>query len=118
MLSKSTGLVLLSLASASMAWPWGRSGAWSDKQRKTCHGHESYINYTTVAGFFEQDDPATNPTGYDYTATNFGLIAQSYVTDAEFDPTRVKTQWERFENYVNVLNREADKNTQYKGKPD
>ncbi|KAH7021014.1 phosphoglycerate mutase family protein [Microdochium trichocladiopsis] len=113
MLSKS-GLVVLSLASACMAWPWGRAGKWSDRQRTTCHGHEALLNYTTVTGFFLQDDPSTNPSGFDYTTTNYGLINQSYPTDAEFDPTGARTLWERFEYYVNSLNQAADKNTQYK----
>ena len=25
-----------------------------------------FLNYTTVKGYFLQDDPATNPTGFDY----------------------------------------------------
>ena len=25
-----------------------------------------YIKYTTVTGFFQQDDPATDPNGFDY----------------------------------------------------
>jgi hypothetical protein len=28
--------------------------------------HKSWINYTTVAGFFLQDEESTNPTGFDY----------------------------------------------------
>lgn len=59
-------LVILSLATASMAWPWGRSGKWSNKQRTTCHGAEALLTYTTVTGFFLQDDNSTNPSGFDY----------------------------------------------------
>lgn len=38
------------------------------------------------------------------TATNFGLINQTYDSDASFDPAGTKTQWERFENEVAALN--------------
>ena len=27
---------------------------------------DEFTRYTTVTGFFQQDDPATNPTGFDY----------------------------------------------------
>jgi len=107
-------LVLLSLATTSMAWPWGRSGKWSDKQRTTCHGAEALLSYTTVTGFFLQDDNSTNASGFDYTTTNYGLIERSYPTDVQFDPTGTKTLWERFEYYVDSLNAAADRNTQYK----
>lgn len=36
--------------------------------------------------------------------SNFGLIDRSYDTDAEFDPTRSKSQWERFQHWVRTLN--------------
>ena len=29
-----------------------------------------YIEYTTVTGFFQQDDPATEPNGFDYVSTS------------------------------------------------
>lgn len=45
---------------------------------------------------------------------NYGLINRSYSTDKEFDRYGKKTQWQRFEHYVDTLNRKADKNTQYK----
>lgn len=48
------------------------------------------------------------------TTSNYGLINQTYSTDAEFDQDGTKTQWERFEYYVNTLNSEADSKTQYK----
>lgn len=48
------------------------------------------------------------------TTTNFGLINKSYEKDAEFDPEKKKTQWQRFENEVSRLNHESEKNTMYK----
>lgn len=29
----------------------------------------AYINYTTVTGYFQQDDPITNATTFDYVST-------------------------------------------------
>ncbi|KKA18373.1 Phosphoglycerate mutase family protein [Rasamsonia emersonii CBS 393.64] len=74
----------------------------------------SYLRYSTVTGYFLQDEPDTDPSTFDYAATNFGLINRTYDTDAEFDPHGEKTQWERFEYKVRSLNREADDKTQYK----
>ncbi|KAI1777183.1 phosphoglycerate mutase-like protein [Hypoxylon cercidicola] len=105
---------ILSLSSASLGWEWGKSGKWDHKQRTTCYGAESTINYTTIPGFFQQDDSATDSKSFDYTETNYGLIERSYSTDDEFDPDGEKTQWERFAYYVNTLNRDSDQNTQYK----
>ncbi|KFY16287.1 hypothetical protein V492_01463 [Pseudogymnoascus sp. VKM F-4246] len=64
----------------------------------------SYLKYSTVPGYFLQDIESTPTDGFDYTATNFGLINQSYDSDATFDAAGTKTQWERFENEVEVLN--------------
>ncbi|OTA61563.1 phosphoglycerate mutase-like protein [Hypoxylon sp. EC38] len=104
-------LVTLCLSSACLGWEWGKSGKWYHKQSAT---GDSAISYTTIAGFFQQDDPATDSGNFDYTKTNYGLINRSYTTDGEFDPSKEKTQWERFAYYVNTLNRGCDKNTQYK----
>jgi len=48
------------------------------------------------------------------TATNFGLINQTYNTDSEYDPEHKKTQWQRFEHKVFRLNRQSGRNVQYK----
>ncbi|TAQ91405.1 hypothetical protein B7494_g189 [Chlorociboria aeruginascens] len=71
-----------------------------------------YIKYTTITGYFQQDDPATIPDGYDFTTTNFGLIERAY--DAEFDPTHKLTQWERFANRVAIYNQESGDKVQFK----
>ncbi|KAI4598310.1 hypothetical protein KJ359_003194 [Pestalotiopsis sp. 9143b] len=114
MLSKTTATLLLALTPGSLAWQWGKSGKWTGAQRTNCHGGETYINYTTVTGFFQQDDSATDASTFDYTTSNYGLINRTYDTDAVFDPAGTKTQWQRFEYYVNTLNEEADSKTQYK----
>jgi hypothetical protein len=65
MLSKSAALVL-ALTPGSLGWEWGKAGKWTGTQRMNCHGGSSYINYTTVTGFFQQDDSATVASGFDY----------------------------------------------------
>ncbi|KAJ2988849.1 hypothetical protein NUW58_g3766 [Xylaria curta] len=102
-------LTLLSLGATSLAWDWDKSG-----RRGRCYEHKSTVNYTTVNGLFLQDDLATDPKSFDYTTVNYGLINRSYPTDKKFDPYGKKTQWQRFEHYVDTLNRDANKDTQYK----
>ncbi|KAI0403289.1 phosphoglycerate mutase-like protein [Xylaria palmicola] len=101
-------LALLSLGATSLAWN-------SDELKvNQPYKHKSTIEYTTIGGFFLQDDPATDPKTFDYTTANYGLIERSYPTDYKFDRKRERTQWERFEYYVSILNLRADKTTQYK----
>ncbi|KAI0429992.1 phosphoglycerate mutase-like protein [Xylaria sp. FL1042] len=100
-------LAFLSLGTISLALESDKPGKWDQ-----CH--KSTINYTTIGGFFLQDDPTTDPTSFDYTAVNYGLINRSYPTDKEFDRQGQKTQWQRFEHYVETLNRNADKSAEYK----
>ncbi|KAI5917152.1 histidine phosphatase superfamily [Camillea tinctor] len=110
----SSVLSFLSLTSGSLAWEWGKSGKWDSKPLKA-NGHSTAtINYTTITGFFQQDDPATDASTFDYTTSNFGLINRTYPTDAQFDPHNRRTQWERFAYYVDSLNRDCDNNSQYK----
>ncbi|KAI0129440.1 histidine phosphatase superfamily [Xylariales sp. AK1849] len=109
-----TASLFLALTPSSLAWDWGKSGKWTGTERMTCTGGNSYINYTTVTGFFQQDDSATDADTFDYTTSSFGLLNRTYLTDEEFDPAGTKTQWQRFESYVNTLNVEADSTTQYK----
>lgn len=73
-----------------------------------------YIHYSTVTGFFLQDDTSTNSSTFSFTATNFGLINRTYPTDTNYDPRGKKTQWQRFANQVFRLNRDAPHDTQYK----
>ncbi|KAH8919919.1 phosphoglycerate mutase-like protein [Atractiella rhizophila] len=60
-------------------------------------------NYTTVSGFFLQDDPATDPSTFDYSTVNFGLINRSYPTDI-LDPFKLLTQWQKFNLFLTALN--------------
>ncbi|PIG84318.1 phosphoglycerate mutase family protein [Aspergillus arachidicola] len=73
-----------------------------------------HFNFTTVTGYFLQDDPKTDPDNFDYVSSNFGLIPRSYDSDTEFDPEGRKTQWERFKYHIDKLNRDSGPETQFK----
>jgi len=73
-----------------------------------------YIQYSTVTGFFLQDDLATDAETFDYAATNFGLINRAYETDEKYDPELKKTQWQRFDHQVSQFNHKSGSRVQYK----
>lgn len=75
---------------------------------------ESHLQFTTVSGYFLQDEPTTDPSKFDYVESNFGLIPRSYDSDAEFDPNSQKTQWERFTHHIDQLNRDSGSLTSYR----
>lgn len=77
------------------------------------NGH-SYIQYSTVTGYFQQDDNNTNPSTFDFKATNFGLLNRTYPTDIVFDPLHETTQWQRFAAQVAALNILAPRDAEYK----
>lgn len=77
MLSKTTATLLLALTPGSLAWQWGKSGKWTGAQRTNCHGGETYINYTTVTGFFQQDDSATDASTFDYVSNLLAEIVNA-----------------------------------------
>ncbi|KAK0255797.1 putative aminophospholipid-translocase [Friedmanniomyces endolithicus] len=58
------------------------------------------------------DNPTTNASTFDYTATNFGLINRTYPSTDGL--TANLTQWQKFEAQVNALNAAAPLNTAYK----
>ncbi|RLL98289.1 hypothetical protein CFD26_107376 [Aspergillus turcosus] len=68
--------------------------------------------YTTVTGYFLQDEASTDPSTFDYTANNFGLINRTY--DADSTSSSKLTQWQRFYNQVHALNKHAPHKTEYK----
>ncbi|OAP65581.1 hypothetical protein AYL99_01553 [Fonsecaea erecta] len=64
--------------------------------------------YTTLDGYFLQDDPSTVAAEFDFMATNFGLIDREYDSDAALpDNGRDMTPWQRFEHHISSLNRTA-----------
>ena len=74
----------------------------------------SYINYTTVTGYFLQDELSTNASTFNFMTTNFGLINRTYPADAALRSHYNLTQWQRFKRQVGQLNREAPRGTEYK----
>ncbi|PYH92179.1 phosphoglycerate mutase-like protein [Aspergillus ellipticus CBS 707.79] len=82
----------------------------------------SHLAYTTVPGYFLQDEASTDPSTFDFTTTNFGLINRTYDADADtqqeqqrqLPPPHTLTQWERFHRQVLALNRDAPSNVAYK----
>ncbi|KAB8069093.1 histidine phosphatase superfamily [Aspergillus leporis] len=76
----------------------------------------SYVNYTTVAGYFLQDEATTDPSTFDFTTTNFGLINRTYPFDKGHGAkiNNQLTQWERFYRQVVELNRQSPPNVDYK----
>ena len=73
----------------------------------------SYINYTTITGYFLQDEPSTNATSFNFMTTNFGLINRTYATDGNIHHHNL-TQWQRFERQLSHFNYDAPHGTQYK----
>ncbi|KAI4144929.1 MAG: hypothetical protein L6R39_003981 [Caloplaca ligustica] len=70
------------------------------------------FNYTTVEGYFLQDDPATVAQDFDYVSRNFGLIDRDYDSGVPGKPD--ETQWQRFEREVQRLNDTAPEGVVYK----
>ncbi|KAL4741399.1 histidine phosphatase superfamily [Aspergillus similis] len=75
-----------------------------------------FINYTTVLGYFIQDDPSTDPSTFDYTSHNFGLLDRPYDADtiSLSSKTQNLTQWQRFHAQLHYLNAQAPAHVQYK----
>ncbi|KAL2832161.1 histidine phosphatase superfamily [Aspergillus cavernicola] len=72
----------------------------------------THINYTIVPGYFLQDDESTDPSTFDYTANNFGLIPRTY--DADKNSTDSLSIWQRFHRQLIYLNNHAPKHVSYK----
>ena len=85
--------------------------ATSTEASKNVH---TYINYTTIAGYFLQDEPLTNATTFNFTSTNFGLINRTYPNDLSTHGGSRLTQWQRFKRQVSHLNRHAPRDVEYK----
>ncbi|KAI9845195.1 MAG: hypothetical protein M1838_001835 [Thelocarpon superellum] len=75
---------------------------------------EPTLTYTTLTGYFVQDDPATDPSSFRYNESNFGLIDQRYDTSDSESSDQDTTQWQRFARKVSHLNRQSGARTQYK----
>jgi broad specificity phosphatase PhoE len=71
------------------------------------------ISYSVIPGIFQQDDPSTNPSGFDFIATNFGLINRTYPSDASCPSDAKQTQWQRLAHYISTLNKKSPHNERY-----
>ncbi|KAK2747961.1 hypothetical protein FQN57_001552 [Myotisia sp. PD_48] len=74
----------------------------------------SGFEYSTVPGYFLQDETSTDYHTFDFSKSNFGLINREYDTDQAFDPEHEKSQWQRLERKIQSLNEKAAPNTQFK----
>lgn len=73
-------------------------------------GKEPRYKYTTLTGYFLQDDVSTDPYGFDFTKTNFGLLDRAYDSDNTLPNNgRDMTGWQRFEHHISELNKNANK---------
>ena len=93
-----------------------------------------YKMYSTVTGYFLQDEPQTDPTTFQYVRpsqeeskrqlthrdddgqnmTHLGLIDRPYECDGDSVVHHSKTQWQRFEDEVQRLQHQAGRDVQYK----
>jgi broad specificity phosphatase PhoE len=73
--------------------------------------HPKSIKYEVVTGLFQQDDNATDPSTFNFIASNFGLINRTYPSDKSCK--RCTTQWQRLTHYIDTLNDKAKKSERY-----
>ena len=77
------------------------------------HPPRSHTTYTVVPGIFQQDDPATNASTFNFTASNFGLITRDYPSDPSCPNRKQSTQWQRLAYYISTLNTHAKRGERY-----
>lgn len=78
------------------------------------HNSMVHVNYTTIRGYFLQDEATTNASTFDFKKSNFGLINRTYPSDSTFGGKHGDTQWLRFKHQVSELNKAAPKHVNYK----
>ena len=98
-----------------LLWAIASTALFSASVAETSKPSNSYINYTTVTGYFLQDEPTTNATTFNFMTTNFGLINRTYPADSTLrHHHHNRTQWQRFQHQLTQLNRDAPPGTAYK----
>ncbi|KOS22648.1 Phosphomutase-like protein 3 [Escovopsis weberi] len=70
----------------------------------SCGSEEFDVQFSTVKGYFLQDDPSTQSSDFDYASWNFGLLNRTYPTDATCASQSGLSQWQRFARWVDYLN--------------
>lgn len=106
--------IVIIMFSSILLWAVAASGYFSMSVADSSKVPNSYINYTTVTGYFLQDEPSTNASTFNFMTTNFGLINRTYPADSTLHSHHNLTQWQRFTHQVTQLNREAPRGTEYK----
>lgn len=109
--SASSTIMFTSLLSAAGAIALGSFACSAQAANAT---DNTYIKYSTVTGYFLQDEASTNATSFDYTAVNFGLINRTYPADIGCNSAANLTQWQMFARQVYGLNEAAPADTVYK----
>ncbi|KAL9053662.1 MAG: hypothetical protein Q9162_004613 [Coniocarpon cinnabarinum] len=61
------------------------------------------LEYSLVAGYFQQDDTRTQDWVFDFTQSNFGLVTESLGNGASMTP------WQSFDEFLSSLNKNANK---------
>jgi hypothetical protein len=79
----------------------------------SAHTSPKHVEYSVVPGLFLQDANTTNPSGFDYIATNFGLINRTYPSDSSCPDRKSSTQWQRLSHYIETLNKKSPRNERY-----
>ncbi|KIV83681.1 hypothetical protein PV11_05683 [Exophiala sideris] len=61
--------------------------------------------YTTLSGYFLQDETDTSPGTFEFMKTNFGLVQRAYESDEDLpNHGQELTAWQRFEHHITSLN--------------
>jgi broad specificity phosphatase PhoE len=89
------------------------SGSLPDPAPSITNGDEFHLDYSTVRGYFLQDDTSTDPTSFDFRKHAFGLKTRSYPSE-ETPPSLGLSQWQRFEYHLSNLNLNAPAGTNYR----
>lgn len=106
--------IAIIMLSSILLWALAASGFFSSSVADSSKASGSYIEYSTVTGYFLQDEPSTNASTFNFMTTNFGLINRTYPADTTLHSNHNLTQWQRFKHQVTQLNREAPRGTEYK----
>ena len=74
-----------------------------DEEQVSARRHR--YSYTTLTGYFQQDEPSTDASKFDFMSANFGLLDRAYDSDESLPNSgRDMTQWQRFEHHISTLN--------------
>jgi broad specificity phosphatase PhoE len=72
-----------------------------------------HTTYSVVPDIFQQDSNTTNPSSFDFIASNFGLVNRTYPSDPSCPSDKKSTQWQRLAHYISTLNKKSPHNERY-----